>query len=74
MQTLDDLLKDTLYQYIKKEHIDTENELTQQQWDEFINQYSSTFADQSSELAFNLLDEYKLNYLESKYDRKANDD
>jgi hypothetical protein len=74
MQTLDDLLSNKLYQYIDKEDIDPQNEISNEDWQGFLNQYASTFASEASELADSLLDEYKLNYLESKYDRKVNDE
>ena len=74
MITIDNLLENTLYQYIDKEDIDPHNELTNENWEDFLNQYASTFASEASELANSLLDEYKLNYLESKYDRKVNDE
>lgn len=74
MQTIDDLLSDTLFQYIDKEDIDPQNELSDEDWQGFLNQYASTFASEASELANSLLDEYKLNWLESKYDRKVNDE
>ena len=74
MQTIDDLLSDTLFQYIDKEDIDPQNELSDEDWQGFLNQYASTFASEASELANSLLDEYKLNYLESKFDRKVNDE
>lgn len=74
MQTIDDLLNDTLYQYIDKEDIDPQNELSNEDWQGFLYQYASTFASEASELADSLLDEYKLNYLESKFDRKVNDE
>jgi len=74
MQTIDDLLSDTLFQYIDKEDIDPQNELSNEDWQGFLNQYASTFASEASELANSLLDEYKLNWLESKYDRKVNDE
>jgi len=74
MQTIDDLLSNKLYQYIDKEDIDPQNEISNEDWQGFLDQYASTFASEASELANSLLDEYKLNYLESKYDRKANDE
>lgn len=74
MQTIDDLLSNKLYQYIDKEDIDPQNEISNEDWQGFLDQYASTFASEASELADSLLDEYKLNYLESKYDRKANDE
>lgn len=74
MQTIDDLLSNKLYQYIDKEDIDPQNEISNEDWQGFLNQYASTFASEASELADSLLDEYKLNYLQSKFDRKANDE
>jgi len=74
MQTIDDLLSNKLYQYIDKEDLDPHNELTNENWVNFLNQYENTYAELASELADSLLDEYKLNYLESKFDRKVNDE
>lgn len=64
MQTIDDLLNDTLYQYIDKEDLDTE--LSENNWQGFLNMYQSIFAEEASELAMSLLHEYKLNYINNK--------
>ena len=51
-------LSNTLYQYMKKEHLDLENELSDDEWENFIDEYQDCFADRCSELAYELFAEY----------------
>jgi arsenate reductase-like glutaredoxin family protein len=66
MQTIDDLLSNKLYQYIDKEDLDPHNELTNENWADFINKYENTYAELASELADNLMDNYKIYDLNKK--------
>ena len=60
MQTpkLNQELSNTLYQYMKKEHLDLENKITNDEWEDFIDEYQDYFAERSSELAYELFAEY----------------
>ena len=51
-------LSNTLYQYMKKEHLDLENKLSNDEWENFIDEYRDDFADRCSELAYELFAEY----------------
>ena len=51
-------LSNTLYQYIKKEHLDTHNKITDDEWEDFIDEYQDYFAERFSELAYELFAEY----------------
>jgi len=66
MQTLDDLLLNKLYQYIDKEDLDPHNELTNENWFDFIDKYENTYATLASEIADNLLDDYRIYHLNKK--------
>jgi len=66
MITIDNLLENKLYQYIDKEDIDPYNELTNENWEDFLNLYENTYAELASELADSLIHEYKINYLNKK--------
>ena len=49
-------LSNTLYQYMKKEHLDFE--LSDDEWENFIDEYQDCFADRCSELAYELFAEF----------------
>ena len=51
-------LSNTLYQYMKKEHLDLENELSDDEWEDFLNHYQDCFAEKCSELANDLFGEF----------------
>ena len=51
-------LSNTLYQYMKKEHLDTHNEITDDEWEDFIDDYQDCFAEKCSELANDLFGEF----------------
>jgi hypothetical protein len=59
-------LNNALWQAMEKEHLDPENKISESQWSKFLGMYSSIYADQASELAQDLFDEYKDNYLNLK--------
>ena len=42
--------KNTLWQYLEKEHLDPENEITDEQWIQFVNDCEDSFADKVSQL------------------------
>ena len=60
-------LSNTLYRYMKKEHLDVENKLSDDEWENFIDEYQDCFAEKCSELANDLFEEYLLNYLKNIY-------
>ena len=47
--------KNTLWQYLEKEHLDPENEITDEQWIEFVNDCEDSFADKVSQLGHEYL-------------------
>ena len=59
-------LNNALWQAMEKEHLDPKNKLSESQWSKFLSMYSSIYADQASEVAQDLFDEYKDNYLNLK--------
>jgi len=56
--------KNTLWQYLKKEHLDTDNKLTTEQWNTFVEKNSDGFAESCSgvgqELFSDFISEVKL--------------
>ena len=52
---------DTLWQYLAKEHLDIDNQLTEQEWIDFVDFYSDVFAEETAELGNKLFREYLLN-------------
>ena len=59
-----------LWQELKKNHLDNDNEFSKEEWKRFIESYEDIFARESSELGRKLLWEFKCNEL--KYLRKTN--
>ena len=51
-------LSNTLYQYMKKEHLDTHNKITNDEWEDFVDEYQDHFAERCSELANDLFTEF----------------
>tara|TARA_R100001163_G_scaffold65086_1_gene61064 strand:+ start:496 stop:681 length:186 start_codon:yes stop_codon:yes gene_type:complete len=51
-------LNNGLYQYMKKKHLDLKNKLSDDEWENFIDEYQDCFADRCSELAHELFAEY----------------
>ena len=51
-------LSNTLYQYMKKEHLDLENELSDDESEDFLDDYQDCFAEKCSELANDLFGEF----------------
>jgi len=58
-----------LWQELKKNHLDNDNELSKEEWKRFVESYEDIFARESSELGRKLLWEFKCNEL--KYLRKT---
>jgi len=55
-----------LWQYLEKEHLDPENEMSQELWNEFVNEWNDTFADSTSTLGR----EYLGDFLQEKKEEK----
>ena len=58
--------KNTLWQFLEKEHLDTEGVLTDEQWNIFINQYNDCYADEASSLGQEMFREFCINWLKIK--------
>jgi hypothetical protein len=56
-----------LWQVIKKDHLDEDKKITDDQWNEFVSMYENHFADKVSRLADEFFTEYKINQLK-QYD------
>lgn len=57
---------DTLSQWFEKDHLDLKNELSQKEWELFLDQYNEVYINETSEIANNLFDEFTLNYLKKR--------
>ena len=55
--------KNSLWQFLEKEHLDTEGVLTDEQWNIFLNQYNDCFADEASCLGQEMFREFCINWL-----------
>ena len=53
-------VKNTLWQSMAQCHLDSENKLTQAQWNEFIYSYGEVYASLSSDLAYELFDQFMM--------------
>lgn len=47
----------TLWQYLEKEHLDIDDEMTDEQWELFVNDYNDSFADTVSNIGHDLFKE-----------------
>jgi len=56
-----------LWQVIKKDHLDQDKKITDDQWNEFVSMYETLFANEVSRLADEFFTEYKINQLK-QYD------
>jgi len=52
----------TLWQYLEKEHLDSDNKLTQEQWEEFVDMYQNTFCGLCSEIGQELWEDFCEDY------------
>ena len=50
--------KNTLWQYLDKEHLDINNELSQKQWNDFVEKYNDCFANECSTVGQDLFYEF----------------
>lgn len=49
-----------LWQILLKEHLDENNTLTDDEWEEFVDRFSGYFAQKTSELGQEMMEDYKL--------------
>ena len=52
--------KNTLWQYLEKEHLDSNNKLTDEQWQEFLDEFSVQFGEKTAEMGHNMLHNFKI--------------
>lgn len=52
------ILENTLWQSLKKEHLDTENVLSEEEWVDFVDKYGNAFAGLCSEIGLELYYKY----------------
>ena len=52
--------KNTLWQYLKKEHLDTDNKLTNKQWNIFVEKNSNNFAESCSLIGKELFNDWNI--------------
>jgi hypothetical protein len=57
-RTISFIPDDVLFQYFTKEYLDVEEELTEDQWEEFLCEYQSPFASEVNYLAQGMFREY----------------
>jgi hypothetical protein len=58
--------ENTLWQTMDKYTLDDKDQLTSDEWQDFINKYSSIFAQDASRLAKNLFRDYLIIYKKNK--------
>ena len=54
--SLEILLRNTLYQYIEKDHIDLYEDISNEKWKRFVEQNQDQFAEECSKIAQRLYD------------------
>ena len=52
--------KNTLWQYLEKEHLDPDNELTDDQWQAFLDEHSDEFGERTAEMGKDMMDNFKI--------------
>jgi len=50
--------KNTLWQYLEKEHLDSDNKLTNEQWNTFVEKNNNSFAEICSEVGQELFNDF----------------
>ena len=48
-----------LWQTLEKEHLDLYNQLSDKEWEDFVEQNDDAFAEQTAEIGQNLFDKFK---------------
>ena len=52
--------ENTLWQYLEKEHLDPNNELTNDQWQAFLDEHSDEFGERTAEMGKDMMDNFKI--------------
>ena len=52
--------KNTLWQYLAKEHLDPDNELTNNQWQAFLDEHSDEFGERTAEMGQDMMTNFKI--------------
>ena len=52
--------KNTLWQYLEKEHLDPDNELTEEQWGVFLDEHTDEFGERTAEMGKDMMDNFKI--------------
>ena len=52
--------KNTLWQYLKKEHLDPNNELTNNQWESFLDEHEGEFGERASVMGQDMMENFKI--------------
>lgn len=52
--------KNTLWQYLEKEHLDPDNKLTEEQWQGFLDEHSDEFGERASVMGQDMMENFKI--------------
>ena len=52
--------KNTLWQYLEKEHLDPKNKLTDEQWQEFLDEHSDEFGERTATMGHDMIHDFKI--------------
>ena len=52
--------KNTLWQYLEKEHLDPDNKLTEEQWGVFLDEHTDEFGERTAEMGKDMMDNFKI--------------
>ena len=52
--------KNTLWQYLEKEHLDPDNKLTDEQWQSFLDEHTDEFGERTAEMGKDMMDNFKI--------------
>jgi hypothetical protein len=55
-----ELPKNTLWQYLEKEHLDPDNELTNDQWQAFVDEHEGEFGERASVMGQDMMENFKI--------------
>jgi|TARA_Y100000310_G_scaffold293610_1_gene323298 hypothetical protein len=52
--------ENTLWQYLEKEHLDPDNELTNDQWQAFVDEHEGEFGERASVMGQDMMENFKI--------------
>ena len=52
--------KNTLWQYLEKEHLDPDNKLTEEQWGVFLDEHTDEFGERTAEMGKDMMNNFKI--------------